>query len=84
MNLYSFSKLKIDSNIIIKLLDILYINDPSKFDEYKEDNRHEVKKAKEGLPLTLWDSYSALANSNGGVILLGVSERDAGTWYNTG
>lgn len=36
--------------------------DIRKFDEYKEDNRREVKKAKGGLPLSLWDSYSALAN----------------------
>ena len=49
--------------------------DIRKFDEYKEDNRREVKKAKGGLPLSLWDSYSALANSNGGVIPLGVLER---------
>ena len=58
--------------------------DIRKFDEYKEDNRREVKKAKGGLPLSLWDSYSALANSNGGVILLGVLEREDGSWYTTG
>ena len=28
--------------------------DLSKFDEYKEDNRTEVKKAKGGLPASLW------------------------------
>ena len=29
------------------------------FDKYREDNRLEVKKAKEGLPTSLWESYSA-------------------------
>ena len=60
------------------------IFDIRKFDKYKEDNCREVKKAAEGLPLSLWDSYSAMANSNGGVILLGVVERDDGSWHTTG
>ena len=46
--------------------------DLSKFDEYREDNRREVKKAGEGLPISLWDTYSAFANCYGGVIILGV------------
>ena len=58
--------------------------DIRKFDEYKEDNCREVKKAAGGLPVSLWESYSALANSNGGVILLGVQERKDGSWHTTG
>ena len=58
--------------------------DIRKFDEYREDNRREVKKASGGLPISLWESYSAMANSNGGVILLGVAERNDGSWYTTG
>ena len=55
-----------------------------KFNKYKEDNCREIKKAEGGLPESLWESYSSFANSNGGVIILGVCENKDGSWYTTG
>ena len=57
--------------------------DLSRFSEYREGNRLEVKKASGGLPRSLWDTYSSFSNCNGGVIILGVREREDGSWYTT-
>lgn len=58
--------------------------DLRKFDEYREDNRREVKRAKAGLPNSLWETYSSMANCNGGVIILGVDENEDGSFRTTG
>ena len=48
--------------------------DISKLSEYREDNCLEVKKATRGLPNSIWETYSSFANSEGGLIVLGVEE----------
>ena len=41
-----------------------------------ENDEIECKEASKGLPKDLWETYSAFANSNGGVILLGIYLKD--------
>ncbi len=47
---------------------------------YREGNHLEVKSARGGLPHSLWETYSAFANTEGGIIILGISERKDGTF----
>ena len=58
--------------------------DFGRLSEYRENNRLEAKKAKAGLPNSLWDTYSSMANCYGGLILLGVEENADGSFRCTG
>lgn len=62
-------------------MDNPYIFNIDNLNEYREGNQLEVKSAKGGLPASLWESYSAFANTEEGIIILGAKEKKDGSIY---
>lgn len=54
--------------------------DMQEISSYREGNRLEAKKAKGGIPNSMWETYSSFANTDGGIILLGVDEKKDGSF----
>ena len=54
------------------------------FEKLRENNQLEVKQALQGIPNSVWETYSSFCNSYGGTILLGVGEKKNKTLYTSG
>lgn len=46
--------------------------------ELKENETLELKSAENGLPLSFWETYSSFANTEGGIVYLGIKETKNG------
>lgn len=46
-----------------------------------ESSEIEFKSARGGIPASLWESYSAFANTDGGIIVLGIQEKKRHVYF---
>lgn len=51
----------------------------SELEKYREHYQLEVKDARGGFPDSFWETYSSFANTDGGIIILGVKEQKDGS-----
>lgn len=51
----------------------------SEIEKYREHYQLEVKDARGGFPDSFWETYSSFANTDGGIIILGVKEQKDGS-----
>jgi predicted HTH transcriptional regulator len=58
--------------------------DLSELSSYREGNRLEAKSGSHGFPKSMWETYSAFANTHGGAILIGVEEHKDGSLHAVG
>ena len=58
--------------------------DISRYKDYRESNCLEAKSATWSIPNSIWETYSAFANTYGGVILLGIEEQKDGSFISSG